>query len=382
MKICLITDKYPPDVGGLAVSVQRHARFLADAGHAVHVIVPDEQSALGSWRTEQVGLITIHRFGANDRPRQVLTEWFDRAVELDLTLDFDLFHGYFLAYAGYIAAYLGRYRAKPAIVSARGNDIDVTPFDDRRAGFMFKALAWANAVTAVTTEMARKTAALSGRADIQVIHNGVDADLFQPQPASAELQAQLGLDDRPILGFIGEARAKKGLARLLRLYAQLAESRPVQLLLVGGVRAADQQLVDFFHRHHPQFSVRLVPAQPHHEMPPYYALCTVIVLPSLRDGLPNTLLEAMACGRAVVASAVGGMPDVISTGHDGLLLSPRDEPGWMVALDQLLVDPALRTRLGAAARQTILERFTPAREGTALLALYERLLAEAIGDTA
>jgi glycosyltransferase involved in cell wall biosynthesis len=180
---------------------------------------------------------------------------------------------------------------------------------------------------------------------------------------------------------VGEARAKKGLGRLLRIFPQLVAQVPAQLMLAGGVRQDDAPLLDFFRCQHSDVSLCLVPPQSHAAMPATYALCDVVILPSLRDGLPNTLLEAMACGRPVLVSAVGGMLDVVTHGYDGLLLPPRDDQAWLEALCCVLQDVQTRERLGTAARQTALERFTPQRELEALLAVYQQALSRSASRT-
>ncbi len=370
MKICLLADTYPPDVGGLAVSVQRNARNLARVGHIVHVVSPHKAAAPGTWHTAADGPVVAHRFGPSARQRETLAAWFDGIAALDARYDFDLFHGHFIVYAGYVATMVARYAGKSSVVSVRGNDLDVMPFDNRRAPFVFKSLEWADAIVAVTHDLARKAQVLSGRTDVRVIHNGVDAQRFAPQAPPPALRATLQLDERPIIGFTGEARAKKGLGRMLRVFARLNETLATQMLLVGGVRQEDRAMVAFFRQQHPDLPLHVVPPQPHEALPPYYALCDVVILPSLRDGLPNTLLEAMACGRPVVASAVGGMLDVLTDGVDGIMLPPQDDSAWVDTLHRLLRDPQTREQLGASARQTVITRFTTEQELEATLALY------------
>jgi hypothetical protein len=146
MKVCLLSDTYPPDVGGLAVSARRTAQNLAGAGLVIHVTTLSGSRPPGSWTPKVDGAVTVHRLGAHQRMRGTLTEWFELTAELDGALGFDLFHGHFVCYAGYVAALLARYRGKKSVVSARGNDLDVMPFDDRRAPFVFKALETADAV--------------------------------------------------------------------------------------------------------------------------------------------------------------------------------------------------------------------------------------------
>lgn len=374
MNVCLLSNTYPPDVGGVAVSSRRMANNLAEAGCEIHVLVPSQSVPPGSQRAEMDGAVTVHRLGAHSRPRETLAAWFDLAVSLDKAHNFDLFHGQFLAPAGYLAALVARYLGKTSVVSARGNDVDLMPFDRRRATFALKALEWADAVVAVTHDLARKAAALSGRDDVRVIHNGVDARLFCPLQPDPDLRQRLGLDDHPVIAFLGEARAKKGLGRMLRITPRLYETVPVQMLLVGGVRKDDKEMVKFFQRQHRDLPFHLIPPQPHIDMPRYYALSDIVILPSLRDGLPNTLLEAMACARPVVASAVGGMLDVVTDGHDAILLPVRDDDAWVDTLHRLLLDPETRDRLGSAARQTVTARFTVEREQAAWMALYQELL--------
>ena len=117
----------------------------------------------------------------------------------------------------------------------------------------------------------------------------------------------------------------------------------------------------------------MVPHTPHEHLPACYNLLDVLALPSLHDGLPNALLEGMACARPVVASAVGGILDVVADGQDGLLVPPGDVAALTDALLHLLRAPDERVRLGAAARQTVASRFGLEREVAQNLELYGRL---------
>src|SRR5207253_6815553 len=96
---------------------------------------------------------------------------------------------------------------------------------------------------------------------------------------------------------------------------------------------------------------------PHDELGPLYDRAAVVAVPSRREGFGVVCAEAMAHGRPVVASAVGGLLDLVVDGETGLLVPPRDPPALRAALDRLLDDPLLRARLGAAGRERIRERF-------------------------
>jgi glycosyltransferase involved in cell wall biosynthesis len=99
----------------------------------------------------------------------------------------------------------------------------------------------------------------------------------------------------------------------------------------------------------------------------------VLVLPSLRDGLPNALLEGMACGRAVVATDVGGMPDVLRDGENGILVPAGDVERLADSIRALLDDRDRRKQLGQEARLTVQEGFTPERELDLTQQVYRRL---------
>jgi len=380
-RICLLADKYPPDPGGLAISTRRLARGLVRHGHTVHVCVPAQTPAPGEVRrTEEEGVI-VHRLGAHRRLDDTQASWFDQIVRLQREAGFDLLHGYYLVSAGFVTVYAGRYLGLPTVVSARGNDLDRTVFNPGRAASILWALTHADAVTAVSNDLARRARTLAPAAPVQVIHNGVDATSFIPGPPDPALKTRLRLADQsPLIGFVGEARLKKGLTILLPAFAQIAAAAraagdPVpSLLLVGDIRPDDADVWRVFKAQHPDLALHQVPQLEQAQLLPLYHLLDVLVLPSLQDGLPNALLEGMACERAVIATTVGGIPDAVQHNHNGLLIPPGEVDALVRAIGELLAAPDRRASLGRAARQTVIEHFTPATELAKNLELYRQLL--------
>jgi len=100
-KVCLLSDTYPPDVGGLAISTERNARLLAQAGHEVHVCVPGASLPPGEVRKTAENGVEVHRLGPQKKMHDTLTDWFELVTGLAAELSFDLLHGFFAAYAGY-----------------------------------------------------------------------------------------------------------------------------------------------------------------------------------------------------------------------------------------------------------------------------------------
>jgi len=177
-----------------------------------------------------------------------------------------------------------------------------------------------------------------------------------------------------VIGFAGELREKKGMRPLLSAYAQANKKKPATLLIVGDVRAGeDAQILEDFKLSHPKAQLMVTGFVSHSDLPSYYSLMDVFVHPSLRDGLPNALLEAMACGKTVIATSVGGMKDAIIDCENGRLVPANDAHELATTIDELLTKEDLRMKLGSAARQTIIDKFTLRSELDGNLAVYRRL---------
>ena len=198
-------------------------------------------------------------------------------------------------------------------------------------------------------ELLRDYAAHPSR--IATIPCGVDTDLFTPGDR-AEARRRLGLDDRPVLLWVGRMAPIKGLDTLLDTVARLREGRrDMRLLVVGGDadeptsghetslrhRIARLGLVD---------SVRFVGPQPQSVLPLYYAAADLTVLPSYYESFGMVALEAMACGSPVIASRVGGLITTIRDGVTGFLVPDGDVGALAERIESLVADPELRWRLG------------------------------------
>ncbi len=381
MNVLILTDRYPPDVGGLAVATRRLARGLAGAGHAVWVSVLVTSEAPGASTTSDEDGVSVLRVGARRRTDDALADWFDQIIALHTAHPLDLIHAMYITHPAFVAVLAGRYLGCPSVISARGNDLDRTAFDPGRFSQIYWALQHAGAITACTSDLVRKAQALMPGRQVYLVPNGVDAERFAPGERDEALTLSLELGDAPVVAFVGEARWKKGLTVLLPAFARLCtflcERQPI-LLLVGGVRQDDVPVLEVFQRQNPTLRVCVVPNVAHEELPDYYRLADLLALPSLRDGMPNALLEGMACGKATVASSVGGIPDVLSHGNTecGLLVPAGDVDALADAMCELLSDPARRARMGSAARAMVQAHFTPGQEMEGNLRVYRDVMRE------
>ena len=376
MKVLILSEKYPPEPGGVSVSTHRLAHGLASKKLQVWVSTMTTALPPGVIEASKDQAVRVLRSGLFPRADDSGAVWFEHTLRLCLEEHIDLLHAIYLTQPAYVAVLAGHTLGLPSVISARGNDLERTAFDPAKFSQIAWALQKASAVTAVTRDLQHKAQIIGGR-EVALVPNSVDSGMFTPGEPDEALLCVIGVDSRPIIAFIGEARLKKGLTTLLPAFGQLSQqsSQPPVLLFIGGIRKDDNPVVQVYQKQHPSADIRIIPHLPHDLLPPYYHLADVLVIPSLRDGLPNTLLEGMACAKAIVATRVGGMADVLCQNgiEDGLLIPPGDTGALTQAMDRLLNDGGLRRVLGQAARKTIETHYTLEHELGRNLEVYRRV---------
>jgi glycosyltransferase involved in cell wall biosynthesis len=202
-------------------------------------------------------------------------------------------------------------------------------------------------VVAVSRALAGEAEALGVPPEnIRIVQNGVDGERFRPADRRAARSAlDLPLDQR-ILLYVGHLKESKGLLDLATAFARLAERVPDAVLVVVGDGEVRSQLASALAPLGER--VRLVGVRPHDEVPRWMAAADVVVLPSWNEGTPNAVIEALASGRPVVATRVGGVPDLVTGPLLGELVPPRNPPALAAALERALSSPSDPDQLAAA----------------------------------
>jgi glycosyltransferase involved in cell wall biosynthesis len=195
---------------------------------------------------------------------------------------------------------------------------------------------------------------------------------------NAVLAEALGLDiakkEGRVIGFVGELREKKGLTTRLHAYAQVDKIQATALIVVGDVRVGDdKQSFDELKSSIPNSKIIVTGYVSNQDLPSYYSLMNVFVHPSLRDGMPNALLEAMACEKSIIATPVGGVLDLVSNCENGRIVPVNDVNFLTAVIQELLSDNIRRKELGSLAPRTIQSRFTLQNELNSNLLLYRNL---------
>jgi starch synthase len=398
VRVDILTKEYPPQIyGGAGVHVAELVRALRARGDI------DAQVRCFGGPRDEVGTT-----GYADLPQLSSANAAISTLGVDLAmvgdcLGADLVHSHtwYANMAGHLASMLG---GVPHVVSAHSLE-PMRPWKAEQLGGGYAVSSWAEraayqsaaAVIAVSAGMRLDVLSSYPAIDparVHVVHNGIDAQLWAPDssPEALGVLASHGIDPtRPCVLFVGRITRQKGLPYLLRAAAELPAD--VQLVLCAG--AADtpqllaevQALIADLQRARSGV-VWITQMLPRAEVIALLSAATVFACPSVYEPLGIVNLEAMACELAVVATATGGIPEVVVDGHTGWLVpieqvadgsgAPVDPNRFVSdlaqALSQAVSDPQRAARFGQAGRRRVAESFSWASIGDQTMAVYESVL--------
>ncbi len=275
---------------------------------------------------------------------------------------------------GYAAVLAAKLLGVRSVIKLHGSDVNVIakqPGPRRLTGWAFRQAA---RVVAVSRALGEEAVALGAPADrIRIVMNGVDETIFHPRDREAA-RRELGIPGGPVAVYVGNLKEVKGVLDLAPAWEQVLKQVPEATLVVVGDGPLEAQvaagLAPFGER------ARMIAAQPLARVPLYMAAANILVLASHNEGTPNVVLEALACGRRVVATAVGGVPDVLAKPELGALAPPRDPVAFGTALATALrtpYDPTVVAALGARGGWDA--------SAAALLAVLEEAAGASVGIT-
>jgi glycosyltransferase involved in cell wall biosynthesis len=240
----------------------------------------------------------------------------------------EIIHAHWVIPTGLIAVIVGKYLSnKPVVVTAHRADITVFPqkswFARLAAGFVLNR---ADRVVAVSNLLKERIGSEYGveEAKIEVVNMGVNSGLFKRRDKSA-VRRKLGLPaQKKIVLFAGGLIRVKGVEYLLGAASLLAGELNEVLFVIVGTGSLERDLKSMAERLGVSEFVRFVGERPHGEIPLWVSCADVVAIPSLDEGLPVVLMEALAAGVPVIATRVGGVPEVVSEGVNGFLIKPGD----------------------------------------------------------
>lgn len=253
---------------------------------------------------------------------------------------YDVILSYFAYPDGFAAVLLSRIVQRPLAIKILGSDINVYTRGKFRRFLTIWALKRADAIIAVSKDLKRRMIDFGvDGAKISIIPNGVDRVKFKPLRKD-EARRILNLpQNKSIILFIGGFTEIKGVDVLVKAFVKLVsrknEALDLLLILIGDGRLKIM-IADYLSRHCLQDKVKFTGSLPHEEIPSWMGACDVLCLPSRNEGCPNVILEALSCGRPVIASEVGGIPDLVNSEEYGILVPPGDDECLTRGLERVL----------------------------------------------
>ena len=397
MRICIVTvASYAHGIGGMQAHSADLCRGLVEAGHEVEVVSARHRDGLT--QTEHLGATwhfvdaTARRPGRPYRNRDWLRVSADAFAELHAARPFDVVHSESTSALGLLRR--GVHRNVPVAVKFHGNYLGLAAATIgrgvRESGIgprvrEAKHLVWLTAGHVIPPDFVRFRACeamvpsrqqldgtvrsfLLDRARVHVVPNGISVEDFAA-PGRDEARKSLGLGTGPILLCVGRLARDKGFATAIEALARLESDARLLVLGSGPERALLEQTA---RRTGVSDRVDFLGSKPRAEVVHHLAASDVFVFPTERDeAAPLVPLEAMAAGLPVVASDIGGGAELIESGKNGLLVPPASVDSLARAIDSLLADDALRRRMGEAARERIVERYTIEAMTRQTAAVYE-----------
>jgi teichuronic acid biosynthesis glycosyltransferase TuaC len=367
----MMSHMYPSPVnptGGIFVHEQ--VKALRDRGHDVRVVSPKGWAPPGlrrwsSYRDvvakDTVDGVVVHYprkltlpggrlghrnaeaflLGIRRTMRTIHREW-----------PIDVIHAHMMVPDGWAAARIGPELGVPTVGTAHRADVLDIPAQGAKARMkVTEAIQGLDAVVTVSRAIGDAADAIARpRRPITVVPNGADARVFMPRDAR-EARERIGIPgDGPVVSYVGKLVPRKGVDTLIEAMGLLAtEGADAPRLVMAGIgglrepleaRAGELGIGD---------RVTWLGKVPHDDVGWVMATGDVFVLPSLSEGLPTVVCEAMACGLPVVATAVDGTPEIVDDPATGLLVEPHDARGLADALRRVLDDAGLRAAMGAEA---------------------------------
>jgi glycosyltransferase involved in cell wall biosynthesis len=372
MRVCYVLSHFHPHASGAERQALAQGVELVRRGHSARVVT---RHVPGHPRDEAIEGVRVHRWVKTSAIGPFFGLSFVAGVIRALRRlrpEYDLIHTHQGLWEA-ISTGLGRpllggapTLVQPASSGYYGEAEELA----RTRGFpVLRRLILRNtAFAAISADIERQWLALGVGPERMVrMASGVDADHFRPGPSGVDS----ALPPRPRVAFTGRLHPQKNLDLLLDAWPEVARRTGATLVLVGDgpdrdrltERASALGVADRVHF----VGAVADPAD-------YLRAGDVFALPSVAEGMSNSLLEAMATGLPCLASAIGGNTDLIDDGRTGLLVPPGDRPAWVAALLRVLDDPGLARSLGQAARGRIEEEFALTRVVDRYVELYGRLL--------
>lgn len=353
VSICMIIEGHYPSIGGAEMQARSVIKKLAEKGYVINVV------SLGIDKTQPtndyIDGIPVHRIKYPHvkiiAPLVMLTK---SAIAILKYRKADVIHIHITGYIAFLVGLLTWFIKSKTFTKVSGAyEFDGGLLDLKNRMKLLKRfynyfIKKVDYVQCISEETNRNMLQLGYKADqLLNIPNGVDVEKFHPK-------SKLSRETLNVV-YIGRLRQYKGIEYLLEAWSIVSQSISGKLILVGGGEYG-QQLKKICRDKNIVECVEFVGYVDN--VLPYYELADIYVQPSLNEGLPNSVLEAMSCGLPIVATKVSGNEDIVTHEVNGYLVEPRDSAGLSEAIKELMCEHEKRIRFGKKSREFILNNYS------------------------
>ncbi len=397
MKILTISHLYPnennPNYG---IWMARQVREMARQGEEITVIVPTVWvppflNKIKRWQGMENNVPVCKYKGVDAFAvpyLRVTGNWYYRwnglavywalkkvALKLHREKKFDIIYSRSFFPDGDAAVRLAQDLKLPVVCEAIGRDVNIIPNYSKTIYNHFTSVVERlDGVMANGQGIADKLAKISKK-PVLTVYGVVDLDLFKPVKEKDEIRKELGLPlDKKIVLYLSNLKSDKGVFELLKAFHKVSDDLDDLELRVCGSGAAKQGMVQYIDEHQLCEKIRMMGPVLHDQVHKWMKACDVFVLPSYHEGMPNAVMEAMACGLPVVATEVGGLPEAIGDSKGSILIPPRDVNALSQALNNVLSDDLKRQEMSDAARVRAEERFGVATTAKKIIDHFIKLI--------
>jgi teichuronic acid biosynthesis glycosyltransferase TuaC len=292
----------------------------------------------------------------------------------------DIIHAHWATSSGYSAIRIGKKLKKPVICTLRGSDIYTYPYKGLGSMQMtIDVLKFSNGIIAVSDAIRKQVGELyKSNNSISVVYNGVDTKGFKPlrQEQIVNNVRRIKQDNDIIILFVGTIKKEKGIFELLEAFNIVSKKASNLKLLIIGDGSDRQKGEDYCATNELDTKVFFLGKKNHSELVYWYNFSDFVVLPSYSEGLPNVLVEAVSCGKPVIASNVGGIPEIVMN-ETGLLVEARKVGSLVSAIDKMIENEGYKKKFSQHFCRNIIEmNFDREKNIKKIYDLYKKVINE------
>ena len=370
---------------GLGVHVVRSFQEEASFSHGIHFHDLENTSRIKYIPFVFKHLNVIPNLGYLIPPWTLLSlsKYADAVANVTNSQNLDLIHAHFAYPEGFVGLLAKKETRKPLVITVHGYDLLVESsvgygvrLSKRINAIVRRVLNDADVVMAASRATFKEACKIVNEADkVRLIPNGVDIERFNPNLNCSPIRKKLGIEGRAVIFTLRSHEPKYGLEYLIRAAPIVTKEKEDVVFVIGG----DGSLRGF----HEQLAVKLGVKEkmiftgriPRGEVPCYYAMSDIVVVPSLQEAFGLVVSEGMACGKPVIGTKIGGIPDQIINGYNGFLVQPRNPTEIAEKILWLISNPKEAKHMSMNGRKIVEKKFNINKRIDRIISLYKMLLA-------